>query len=87
MIGLLFLSWAIVFWAVALLSFFLGFSGAASTSFFVANALGVVAVLLGGLFFALHYVTKSRVAASDTNASRSRLAEWSSRIAAWRKSA
>ena len=45
-----FLGWAIVFWIAALLSYVLGFSGAAATAFYIANVLGVISLSLAALF-------------------------------------
>jgi uncharacterized membrane protein YtjA (UPF0391 family) len=55
-----FLGWAIVFWITALLSYVLGFSGAAATAFYIANVLGVISLSLAALFVILRLATKPR---------------------------
>ena len=54
----LLLSWAVVFWIAALLSYLLGFSGVAATTFYIANVLGGITLLLAVLFFVFRRYSK-----------------------------
>jgi uncharacterized membrane protein YtjA (UPF0391 family) len=59
MLSGLFLGWAVAFWIAAMLCYLLDFSGAASTTFFIANVLGVISLSLAALFVFLRLSTKS----------------------------
>ena len=69
-----FLGWAILFWIVALLSYVLGLSGTAATTFYVANVLGVISLSLAALFVILRLATKPRTVSKQEGLTPSRLA-------------
>jgi len=83
MLSAFFLGWAIAFWTMALLSYFLRFSSFASTAFVAANALGVISLLLALLYFILRAVTKPRVISHQENLPQSRLTRLASRLLYW----
>ena len=83
MLSGLFLGWAIVFWIAALLSYVLGFSGAAATVFYIANVLGVISLFLAALFVMLRLATKPRTVSHQDSFSQPRLPRLVSRLLHW----
>ena len=83
MLSGLFLGWAIVFWIAALLSYVLGFSGVAATTFYLANVLGVISLFLAALFVMLRLVTKPRTVSHQVSFSQPRLPRLVSRLLHW----
>ncbi len=63
----LLLSWAIVFWIAALLSYLLGFTGVAATAFYIANMLGGITLLLAVLFFVFRRYNRVPVDAAEAS--------------------
>lgn len=83
MVSGFFLGWAIVFWIAALLSYVLGFSGAAATAFYIANVLGVISLSLAALFVILRFATKTRTVSHQDSLPESRLERLAGRIRHW----
>jgi uncharacterized membrane protein YtjA (UPF0391 family) len=83
MVSGFFLGWAIVFWIAALLSYVLGFSGAAATAFYIANVLGVISLSLAALFVILRFATKPRTVSHQDSLPESRLERLAGRIRHW----
>jgi uncharacterized membrane protein YtjA (UPF0391 family) len=83
MLSAFFLGWAVLFWFATLLSYALGFSNVAATTFNIANMLGATSLLLAVLFFMLRLATKPRTASHHETLPQSRLARLANRLPYW----
>lgn len=83
MVSGLFLGWAIVFWIAALLSYVLGFSGAAATAFYIANVLGVISLFLAAMFVILRLTIKSRAVSHQDSFSQRRIPRLAGHVLRW----
>lgn len=87
MLSGLFLGWAIVFWIAALVSYVLGFSGAATAAFYIANVLGVISLSLAALFVVLRLATKPRTVSRQDSLPQSRLIRLAGYLRRWLEAA
>jgi uncharacterized membrane protein YtjA (UPF0391 family) len=78
-----FLGWAIVFWIAALLSYLLGFGGAAATAFFIANVLGLISLSLAALFVISRLATKPRAVSFQDNLPQPRTVRLTGHLRHW----
>ena len=83
MVSGFFLGWAVVFWIAALLSYVLGFSGAAATAFYIANVLGVISLFFAALFVILRLATKPLAVSYQDSFSKPRLSRLAGRLLHW----